>query len=424
MFLIYLIINLAGAVYIGQDLRKINNDNTSTDNFTSKTNTISPYMLNANINPLEEAKLILNNIWSSYWNGNGFSASSCGSVNTPVVWDIAVTLQSFADGEQQNPNEFTSQLSLVYDYMNLYYNSNKMAYSPSQNKDNDLYYDDNAQIASALLTAYNATKDSKYLNRAQNVLQFLEQGWNDKIGGVTWHLGYPYVASISTLETALASFRLYKAGGDSSHLAFAEDCMNWIGKNLWDNSTNLIMDGINSDSGDVNKWTFTYQTGTAISLSTYLYEETKNIKWKNYADTLVESALDHAKPIYDSSLPLNYRFWKDGFDFIQLLTEGFSDYLKAGLGNDDVKNELIREAQYTYTFAKSSDGLYFNQINPIQNSEVATNAWNTYSKESQKSNISNNVYCNGNNGQVMHDLINDSAVAHLFFKTGVIVSSI
>lgn len=124
--------------------------------------------------------------------------------------------------------------------------------------------DDNAQVAIALLRAYNTSSVSKavYLTRAKRIVDFLFTGWDSANGGgMKWHVEKTVRNAISTSLAAVAVLGLVKtnrqiagtaSGGvavgvtdktEAELIAFARQCVQWVLDELQLDS-GLIMDGV------------------------------------------------------------------------------------------------------------------------------------------------------------------------------------
>ena len=122
--------------------------------------------------------------------------------------------------------------------------------------------DDNAQVAIALLRAYNTSSISKavYLTRAKRIVDFLFTGWDSANGGgMKWHVEKTVRNAISTSLAAVAVLGLVKtnrqiaASGsvavgvadktEAELIAFARQCVQWVLDELQLDS-GLIMDGV------------------------------------------------------------------------------------------------------------------------------------------------------------------------------------
>lgn len=344
-------------------------------------------------------------IFNKLWKGNTFqNGPVCGKgARTFNAWDWAVEMQAIADGYSvTHNNTFKTQMLSVFNGMDKYYDKSKAAYHVTTSKSSDIDYDDNAQIATALLAAYNATNDKQYLKRAEQIIKFLMDGWNKQHGGVTWSYGHSYIATISTTEAAISALKLYAVKPDNAYISFAENCLNFLFENLWDESSSLFYDGY--DGTDKGKSTdhYTYHEGTALSLASLLYYYTKNETVLEQAKLLSSVSIDRNLGIYNRDTPKQFlRFYKDGANFTQLMVQGLLDYYNlVDSSNTTIKNEVLRSVRYLIDITSNGDG-YFGDGNAYQNSEDTTLHWNQAMGESNSWNPDLTQYCDGSTSKTI-----------------------
>lgn len=374
----------------------------------------------------EEGKRILDQLWNDFKYGdinNLFKDNTCKD-SLPAVWAIAVTLQAFADGELAYKGYFKDRISQIYDFMNTYYNADKKGYSASNSRDEDLYFDDNAQVGSALVTAYEATGDIKYIQRADEVNVFLRSSWNSKVGGFTWKYKEPYVASISTLEVSLSLFRVYRHNKAPIDLEYAIKGMNWILDNLLDKSSNLIFDGMSENDRKINDWRFTYHVGTALSLCSYLYKETKDNKWKDWTIKFAEASINQDNTFYPEQMRKRYRVWKDQFSFTSLLVEGMADGIKYDILKDKkFTNELAQEARAAFNFGKDSSGSYYSDLSPVNKGKDIGKVYNEWALDNKEFE-DKRPKCEYKENTFTFSLIDVAAAARVFFHTAKVIDKL
>ncbi|GMM33906.1 hypothetical protein DASC09_012310 [Saccharomycopsis crataegensis] len=340
------------------------------------------------------------NIPGWFWvNGKYALGKQCGSSSYENfnAWDWAVAMQSLVDAVKATNNQtWIDEMKLVYTGLEDFYNSNVGAYSVTTAKNTDIDLDDNAQIASSFITAYETTGNTTYLNRGRSLVEFLENGWNSKHGGVDWDYSGGYIATISTTESALAALRLYRASDkNQTHIEFADKCLRWLFETLWDNSTNLLFDGYSTTSNSIDKHHYTYHMGTALSLATYLYNFTKEEYYLESAKLLADSSINRNSPIFNRDLADNYRFWYDGVNFTQLMFEGMVDYVTTITPtNLSMIHEIKRQIRYfiDVTWDPTNDG-YFADPNGYQNSHLTTVIWNEATGRSEPWTADLSEYC-------------------------------
>lgn len=169
-------------------------------------------------------------VWQRFWGDGKWNDndSNCNDAYTlPVLWTMAVL------GEAIVKTGDVSGVEVTLDRIMQYYDSATKAFLASPNDGVEVYSDDNAQLAWVFIDAFKMTGQQKYLDHAKDIVLYIQtqQGPN---GGIIWKKDKNYIASISTVEAALAAVRLYDITRDNSLLEFATDCMDFMFKNLQD----------------------------------------------------------------------------------------------------------------------------------------------------------------------------------------------
>ncbi|OBA20014.1 Six-hairpin glycosidase [Metschnikowia bicuspidata var. bicuspidata NRRL YB-4993] len=331
-------------------------------------------------NPNLEAYSVTRGMWLEYYNSHRGSfyakkkCSGCYNDNLFVIWAVSVAVQAVVDGARIFP-ELKPLIAPAVDTFRRYKNNQTKGYSAAENSgsDNDVYYDDDAQVASAIITAYEVTGDRKYLDSGRELVRFLMGGWDKKIGGVKWHVSKTYVNACTTAEVAKACLQLSKFIPEeaSVYVEFATKCVEWQIEVLQDHGDKCIMDGIQPEGRKIDKVKLTYNTGTTLSAASHLYSITKSNKWKDIADNLAKAAINRNSPFYDRDYGHDKRYWRDPSYWTQLLIEGLADYLLY-VGSDvpedllqKITLEVERHLKMFYKYLKDlKDGLYIQSFEP------------------------------------------------------------
>lgn len=331
-------------------------------------------------NPALEGYEVTRGMWNMFYNqGKGTfiapkKCNGCYNNDRFVVWSVSVAVQAVVDGSRLYP-ELKPLIGPAVDTFKKYKNNHVKGYSASENNgnDTDIYYDDDAQVASAIITAYEVTGDKKYLDSGRELVRFLMGGWDENIGGVKWHVSKTYVNACTTAEVAKACLQISKFLPEESktYVNFAAKCVDWQIKTLQDPGDKCIKDGIQPDGGKIDDVKITYNTGTTLSAASHLYHITKDAKWKEIATGLAHAAIDRNSPFYDRDYPSGQRYWRDPSYFCQLIIEGLADYLLY-LGDEvsqdmaaNIHEEVKRHLIMFYKYLKDpQDGLYIQTFEP------------------------------------------------------------
>lgn len=331
-------------------------------------------------NPNLEGYYVTRAMWLKFYNslkGNFVAPKKCnGCYNDDrfVVWAVSVAVQAVVDGARIYP-ELVPLIAPAIDTFARYKNNHVHGYSAAENSgtDEDIYYDDDAQVASAMITAYEVTGDRKFLDLGRELVRFLMSGWHPKIGGVKWHVTKTYVNACTTAEVAKACLQIsqFIPSEAEVYVDFAARCIDWQIKTLQDKGNNCIMDGIQPDTMKIERGELSYNTGTTLSCAAHLYRITKDNKWRDIADDLARAAVSCDSPFYDRDYPRELRYWNNSSYWTQLLAEGVADYLlyMGSDANEDIAKDIHKEAErhlkMFYKYSKDpQDGLYIQSFEP------------------------------------------------------------
>lgn len=329
---------------------------------------------------------ILRATWKLFWNhdANNFlnknkSEGSYDESGKYTVWPLSVACQAIVDAARIYPEEIKPMLGPAFSVLDKYYSAKHQAYCASEFFDGneDIYYDDNAQVASALITAYEVTGDSQYLEKGTKNVEFLMTGYDasGKPGGVRWHYGKKGSNACTTAECALAALRLAKhvKKDTKPYIEFAANCCHWLFDKLQDPEDKLICDGLEPCDDEQTEYKrngtkWTYNQGTPMSLCCMLYSFTKDEVYKGKAEELAAAVTNRETAIFDRDTQnMEARHYRDSVYFYQLLAEGFADFMLY-LGDkspqdlvEKVKTETHHTLEYVYKYLRDpKDGLYFS----------------------------------------------------------------
>ncbi|MCJ1481832.1 hypothetical protein MMC06_001991 [Schaereria dolodes] len=363
-----------------------------------------------NISPFAREGLNLTSkIWTTFWQPKSqtFAAGQASADTVPpnhgyLLWPSTVAVQTIIEATRASPSQYSALLTTSIESLEVFYSKQYGAYCAWHNfpGNNDIYYDDNAQVAVAQVTAYQLTQNKTYLQRAIRVADFLVSGWDssNNPGGMPWHLDRR--DSRNTCSTSLAAIAFLHLSRVNSTLAakylpVARACISWVLTHL-QNESSLIMDNIKLIDGHwkPQTLTWTYNTGSTLSALCLLYTLEPSSTTLQSATTLATAAIDHSKSMYDRSIPdPSLRYWWDSTFFTHLLTEGlllflsvFSPPLSSTQHQsqsqqqqqqqlfpqlapsstsllDSIRAELLRQTEYlTAHIRDPADGLYFRNL--------------------------------------------------------------
>lgn len=141
------------------------------------------------------------------------------------------------------------------------------------------YYDDMEWNALAMLRAYQATGDEKFLRTAGEVWDDIKTGWNEHAGGgLMWEKRDRYGKNAcSNGPAAILAARLFRLHHRKTDLEWAKKIYSWQRNTLFDTTTGAVWDNIKEKEGNLvinKKWIFTYNQGTFLGAATELFDLT------------------------------------------------------------------------------------------------------------------------------------------------------
>jgi predicted alpha-1,6-mannanase (GH76 family) len=137
------------------------------------------------------------------------------------------------------------------------------------------YYDDMEWMALACLRAFVATGDSRFKDVTDALWSDIKGGWSSDLGGgIWWRKDNPSKNTPSNMPAAILAARLYKVGGNSADLQWAQKIYDWERATLYDPATGLVYDNIDKNGVKNTDWKFTYNQGTFLGAALELYENT------------------------------------------------------------------------------------------------------------------------------------------------------
>lgn len=317
-----------------------------------RANTLMTSMVNLYLNnkPLD--------IWSSqypqgdgYWDGAaviwGHGAAFSGYATLKHAAESDAELKTFIE------TNYDSRLLTGIDKFRNTRDGGPEAYAVYPGEGDERFYDDNIWVGIDMVDLYELTGDSKYLNRARLVWDFVLSGSDQAMGGgVYWKEGQKTKNTCSTAPAAVLGAKLYKATNEQQYLDKAIDYYDWVKTNLQDPEDHLYWDhAYFTDENDPNsdiqiaKQKYSYNSGQPIQAAALLYEITNEQKYLQDAQIVAEAA--HARwftPFKSYILNENFNILEPGHVWFQAITlRGFAELYEID-GNskyiDDFKKTL------------------------------------------------------------------------------------
>ncbi|EEB07614.1 alpha-1,6- mannanase [Schizosaccharomyces japonicus yFS275] len=320
-----------------------------------------------------------------------------------LIWPVAVYIEALADSLKFS-GRYEKKLEVVFKAMKQYWHPSMGACCASLYFDgnDDVYYDDNAQLAIGLAVAgyYSGTSVHRrqYVNRATSIVELtIQRGWNSEKGGVAWHTrttGPPWtnLNACSTTMAATAACRLAAVTNDPSRrkdmLVFAWKCILWVHDHLL-NEHGLVCDGLSLENGHWKRdpIVFTYNTGGYIlSMSLLNNFPTDNQMLPNIdrlpsmLEDAVKAALDTNGALYEQACNGPFKNWADNTFFSQILAEGlvaFSFTMPGSPLAEPAQQMVLDQARFVMKYIRDpKDGMYFRSLSLYKLNEQGVRIFN------------------------------------------------
>ena len=219
-----------------------------------------------------------NALISKFWNASGNYFNEKNTNTNFNYWPQAHALDVLVDAYQR------TQKQEYKDYMDKWFTG---VNAKNGNTFLNEFYDDMEWNALAMLRAHEATGDVKYKNAVDAVWTDIKTGWNTTMGGgIAWRKAMPYYKNTpANAPAAILAARLYKKFNNPADLEWSKKIYAYVKDSLYNRSTGMVYDGINSDNdGKRNTtWKFTYNQGTFIGAALELFTITNDAGYLNDA---------------------------------------------------------------------------------------------------------------------------------------------
>lgn len=211
----------------------------------------------------DTAELSLDYFWSP---AGKYYLSSNTSSDWAQYWPQAHALDVLTDAYLRNPSvAIKSRMSDLLSGVQAKNGGTMINY----------YYDDMEWMALACLRAFVATGDSRFKDVTDALWSDIKGGWSSDLGGgIWWRKDNPSKNTPSNMPAAILAARLYKVGGNSADLQWAQKIYDWERATLYDPATGLVYDNIDKNGVKNTDWKFTYNQGTFLGAALELYENT------------------------------------------------------------------------------------------------------------------------------------------------------
>jgi Glycosyl hydrolase family 76 len=215
------------------------------------------------------------------------------------VWRQSVMFANLVAAARAEPARYRPLLQNYFTALDSYWDA-KVAIpgyepAPTQGNGKDKYYDDNAWLAITFLEAYETTRDPRYLTRADETLQFVLSGWDEKGGGgIWWHQGHKDGTknACSNGPAAVGCLHLakFRTGKEAAALVdYARKIVAWTAKTL-QAKDGLFEDRVVVATGEVKRGKLTYNSALMLRAFRGLYRTTGQKEYLEQAQRIGKAA--------------------------------------------------------------------------------------------------------------------------------------
>lgn len=279
------------------------------------------------------------------------------------LWPMSGVFSSTTVLMELDPDKYKPYLDSMVIAVEEYYDNKRtppgyQAY-PAKFDSVDRYYDDNGLVGIDYIDAYALTKNPQYLNKAKEIMVFIQSGWGDELGGgVSWLEGVrDQKPACSNGKATVLALKIYQASEEKEYLNYAIKSYDWMMNALRDDSLNIIWNSLLTTKleGEVQKHAYTYNTGTMIQSGVRLYKITKDEKYLNDAKSLAEGSFNYYVKRSEDGIP----YISDLPWFITVLFRGYHELYDIDR-NPQYVNGIIECADWAWLHARDGEGFIYN----------------------------------------------------------------
>ena len=245
--------------------------------------------------------LMLNSPRSGVWNSSYPASTGPYWDGDAVVWGQGgafsgfVAIREAAMSSNHFNEKYTAMDDLLFQGINRFIttDNNIQAYAVYPANGNQRFYDDNVWIGIDMVNLYNQTGDSRYLDKAKMVWNYLMKGNDDALGGGIYWSEIPQSETKHTCSTAPAAVlgaKLYLATNEQAYLDKAEALYKWLKEKLQDKTDYLYWDNINVNGISIGKEKYSYNAGQPMQAAALLYKITKEKVYLTDAQNIARAA--------------------------------------------------------------------------------------------------------------------------------------
>lgn len=258
------------------------------------------------------------------------------------------------------------------DMFPLWYEGIKQQNSYDRNGYRNNFYDDSEWIGLTMVRLYEVTKEDKYLATAKDLMEWVKTAWNNiGGGGIAWEKNENLHSknACSNGPAALLAVRLYEVTKDADYLEWSKKIYNWEKEHLFNPATGAVYDALNGNTGELDKVTLSYNSGTFTGAAYHLFKVTGDETYLNDARKCANFAISDRSMIDTSNNIIRDEGKTDGGLFKGIFMRYFRQLL-----DEPALGEVYRK-KFTTFFNHNAEVLWRNGVN--KNNLLFSPSWST-----------------------------------------------
>ncbi len=223
----------------------------------------------------------------------------------------------------------------------------------------DRFYDDNIWLGIDFAELYLASHESRYLEMAKHIWDFVKSGEDDILGGGIYWCEQKKTSknTCSNAPAAVFALRMFEATQDSTYFFDGKTWYDWTKRHLQDPADGLYWDNVNLE-GSISKRKYPYNSGQMIQSAVLLYRFTGDDSYLREAQRIAESGYLY---FFEDFTPPNgapFRLLKRSDNwFIAVMMRGYAELYHAD-GNKRYLDAFRKSLDYAWNHARDPDGLF------------------------------------------------------------------
>ena len=329
------------------------------------TNQVYAYTINWSAAADSATQSLVNRFWDVDKHYFVYNADQFENAPTNAYWPQAHAMDVIIDAYLRTGDKKYS------DMFPLWYEGIKQQNSYDRNGYRNNFYDDSEWIG-PIVRLYEVTKEDKYLATAKDLMEWVKTAWNNiGGGGIAWEKNDNLHSknACSNGPAALLAVRLYEVTKDADYLEWSKKIYDWEKEHLFNPATGAVYDALNGNTGELNKVTLSYNSGTFTGAAYHLFKVTGDETYLNDARKCANFAISDRSMIDTSNNIIRDEGKTDGGLFKGIFMRYFRQLL-----DEPALSEVYRE-KFTTFFNHNAEVLWRNGVN--KNDLLFSSSWST-----------------------------------------------